>query len=481
MDIASAPGVFDIIPFDDNEFWRSSYLWNYLEEQIRKAAGEWCFKEIRTPIFEKTELFLRGVGEGTDIVSKEMYTFEDKGGRSLTLRPEGTAPVMRAFIERALHQTGSVQKLYYIQPMFRYERAQKGRYRQHHQFGVEAIGVQSPYQDAEVIDLIHTLYQRLGIQDLEVQINSLGDQKSRATYRSALLKYLEGHKEHLSKESQIRFHANPLRVLDSKGKEDKEIVLNAPSILDFLSEDALKHFDTLQALLHEMDIPFIVNPRLVRGLDYYNYTVFEVVTSRLGAQNSLAGGGRYDGLLKSLGGPDLPSFGFGTGMERIIQTMIQQALGHVEKPAPTIVLIPMGEAAMRFCNKYLHRLREKGVKAEMELMPRKLSKSMATAEKNGAEYVAVIGDTELAKNAMRLKAMSNGEEIELNFETAIGLLALDSHTLEYQKLWNEFHKPLKSEAEKEFFLSKIKRSIVVASDASESLKLALEKMKTLFE
>lgn len=480
MEFTTPPGVFDIIPFDEGELWRSSYLWNYLEKKIREAASEWGFHEIRTPVFEKTELFLRGVGEGTDIVSKEMYTFQDKGDRSLTLRPEGTAPVMRAFIEHRLDLVGPVQKLFYIQPMFRYERAQAGRYRQHHQFGVEAIGVQSPYQDAEVIDLIYTLYQRLGILDLEVQINSLGDQTSRNAYRSKLVEYLERVKANLSKDSQARLQVNPLRVLDSKLEEDKKALEGAPSILDFLSEEALKHFETLQAVLAELDIPFTINPKLVRGLDYYNYTVFEVVTSSLGAQNSLAGGGRYDGLIKSLGGKDLPSFGFGCGLERVIQTMIKQNTFPEVRRGPSIVLIPLGEAALHRCFKYVHQLREKGIKAEMDLSQRKLSKAMAWAEKLGSEYAAVIGDAELEKGAFRLRVMSTGEEIELDFETGLRVLALDSQTSEYEKLWNEFHTPLKNDAEREFFLNKIKRSISNTSTASENLKIALKKMETLF-
>jgi len=479
MDLSSAPGVFDIIPFDEKELWRSSYLWNYVERKIREVASEWGFEEIRTPIFERTELFLRGVGEGTDIVSKEMYTFQDKGERSLTLRPEGTAAAMRAILERRLLNASPLQKIFYIAPMFRYERAQAGRYRQHHQFGVEAIGVKSPYQDAEVIDLIYTLYGRLGIQDLQVQINSLGDQKSRAAYKETLIKYLESKKEHLSKDSQTRLHANPLRVLDSKAEEDKAIVKEAPSILDFLDDEALKHFELLQKLLSELKIPFVVNPRLVRGLDYYNYTVFEVVTNSLGAQNSLAGGGRYDGLIKSLGGPDLPAFGFGTGMERVIQTMIKQSISHIERPKPTIVLIPLGDAAREKVFQYLHKLREKGIHASMELMDRKLGKSMSWAEKIRADYVAVIGETELQKNAFRLKVMETGDEIEMDFDTALRMLALDSKTADYHKLWTEFHEPLKNDTEKEFFLNKIQRSIKDADDASENLKIALHKMQDL--
>lgn len=291
MKIAIPPGVFDIIPIDDQEKWKSSYLWAHVEKIIRETARDYGYQEIRTPLFERTELFQRSVGDSSDIVSKEMYSFEDKGGRSLSLRPEGTAPVIRAFIEHQLHQKASVQKLFYIAPMFRYERAQAGRYRQHHQFGAEVIGNASPEQDAELIDLLYTLYQRLGLKNLTLFINSIGDNTSRQAFRKALKDYLAPQAALLSPDSQTRLELNPLRILDSKDPRDQEIVARAPSILNFLSEEANTHFEDLKRLLTLLRIPYQVNPLLVRGLDYYNKTVFEVVAGELGAQNSIGGGG----------------------------------------------------------------------------------------------------------------------------------------------------------------------------------------------
>lgn len=481
MNISLPPGVFDIIPFDESEPWRSSYLWNFVEKVIRETAAEWGFQEIRTPVFEKTELFLRGVGEGTDIVNKEMYTFQDKGDRSLTLRPEGTAPAMRALIENRLDLKNPVQKLFYIQPMFRYERAQAGRYRQHHQFGVEAIGIKSPYQDAEVIDMIYTLYRRLGLQNLSVKLNSLGDPESRQRYKQVLVKYLEENRERLSKDSRERLSQNPLRVLDSKAEEDQPIIEGAPSILEFLSAEASLHFEKLKELLNQLCIPFTIAPRLVRGLDYYNYTVFEIVTTSLGAQNSIAGGGRYDGLIKSLGGPDLPAFGFGTGLERIIQTMIKQEAVSVEKPAPIVTLIPLGEDAELLAFKFIHLLREKGIGSEMEMGQKKVGKAMAKAEKSGSHYVAVLGDSELKSQKFRLKEMATGEEFEVDFESALRILSLQKESENLEKLWANLNSPFKSSVEKEFFLKKMNQSITCTNEATSNLKIALEKMQELFD
>jgi histidyl-tRNA synthetase len=250
------------------------------------------------------------------------------------MRPEGTAPAMRAFIEHGLHNQAAVHKLFYMGPMFRYERSQAGRYRQHHQLGAEAIGVASPEQDAEVIDFLYTLYQRLGLQNLQVNINCIGSVECRIAYRTALQEYLRSHLNELSPESQARFETNPLRILDSKDEKDNKITVSAPSILDFLSQEAKEHFEVVKRLLNQLNIPFNVNPKLVRGLDYYNKTVFEVTSGELGAQNSVGGGGRYDGLLKTLGGPDLPAVGFGTGLERIIQAMIKQNVPIPTPPKP---------------------------------------------------------------------------------------------------------------------------------------------------
>lgn len=408
MSIPLAPGVFDILPNDPKEQWRSSYLWHTLEAQIRKITAEYGFQEIRTPIFERTELFKRSVGESSDIVTKEMYTFDDKGGRSMSLRPEGTAPVMRAFIEHQLQNISPVSKFYYIAPMFRYERAQAGRYRQHHQFGAEAIGNNSPEQDVEMIDLIYTLYNRLGIKNLKVSINSIGDTDSRTNFRKALQDYLRKYLHELSPESQTRFETNPLRILDSKDPNDRKINTGAPSILDFLNDECRDHFQTIKTLLDSLKIPFEVNTQLVRGLDYYNKTVYEIVAGELGAQNSIAGGGRYDGLMKSLGGPDLPTTGFATGLERVIQTMLKQEIPISNPYPPALFFIALGDAAKQACFSLLHDFRERGIPTQMDFSGKKINKAMQYASQINARFVAVIGDNELQNQEVELKEMATG-------------------------------------------------------------------------
>lgn len=416
MTIPSAPGVFDILPNDPEEQWRNSHLWSYIESVIRETATLFGYKEIRTPIFERTELFVRGVGESSDIVTKEMYTFNDKGDRSLTLRPEGTAPVMRAFIEHQLHTQSPIHKLFYIGPMFRYERAQAGRYRQHHQFGAEAIGIASPEQDVELIDLIHTVYQKLQLKNLQIFINSIGNPQTRLAFRSALQEYLKGYYNELSADSQRRFSTNPLRILDSKDPKDQAIVKNAPSILDFLDEESTQHFESVKSLLQKLNIPYTVNPLLVRGLDYYNKTVFEITSGELGAQNSVGGGGRFDGLMKTLGGPDLPTIGFGTGIERILQTLLKQNIAIPAAAKVEVFLIPLGDTAKTACVSLLHQLRQQSIASDMDLSGRKLGKVMQYADQIGAKYVIVLGDEELKTEQVVLKEMQSGnsQKVSLN-------------------------------------------------------------------
>ncbi|CAF23109.1 histidine--tRNA ligase [Candidatus Protochlamydia amoebophila] len=416
MKFSIPPGVFDIIPTNTQEIWKSSYLWDFVERTIRKTVRDYGYQEIRTPLFERTELFQRSVGETSDIISKEMYTFEDKGGRSMSLRPEGTAPVMRSFIENQLHTIAPLQKLFYIAPMFRYERAQAGRYRQHHQFGAEAIGNSSPEQDAELIDLLYTLYKRLGLQNLSLNINSIGTISCRHTFRQALKDYLKPHLNNLSSDSQNRFETNPLRILDSKNAQDKQIVADAPSILDFLDEDSQIHFEQLKKLLKQLKIPYQVNPLLVRGLDYYNKTVFEVVVGELGAQNSIGGGGRYDGLLRELGGPDLPSIGFGTGIERIIQTMINQGIPLPSPCHPSLFLIPMGDEAKQLCFTLTHELRQQGIPTQMDFSGKKLGKVLQYADQIESTYVVVIGENELQTQEIELKELASGKKYKLTID-----------------------------------------------------------------
>lgn len=408
MTYTAPKGVFDLLPGAPS--WQASEVWAAIEEEIRETCRDYGFREVRTPIFERTELFTRSVGESSDIVTKEMYTFLDKGERSMTLRPEGTAPVMRALIESKTLQENPIQKLFYMGPMFRYERPQAGRYRQHHQFGAEAVGSNAPEQDVELIDLLLTLFDRLELNNLSVVINSIGNEESRQRFRSSLRDFLTPHLADLSEDSLRRFESNPLRILDSKDKQDRKILQGAPSILDALDSEASDHFEEVKRHLTALKLPFSVNPSLVRGLDYYNGTVFEVMTEELGAQNSLGGGGRYDGLLKQLGGPDLPAIGFGSGMERIIQTKLQQE-SDLETPlGPAFFMIPIGDDAIRACFAHLHEMRALHIPSEMDFSGRKVKKAMAYANKINARYTAVVGDLELETNQVKVKELATGEE-----------------------------------------------------------------------
>lgn len=417
MTIPIPTGVFDILPEDTKEKWRESHLWSYLEGVFRLHAAAYSCHEIRTPIFERTELFKRSVGDETDIVSKEMYTFDDRGGRSMSLRPEGTAPVMRAFIEKQLHAQSRLHRFFYIGPIFRYERPQSGRFRQHHQFGVEIIGNPHPEADAEMIQMLHGLYERLGLKNIKVYINSLGDKAAREEFRKALCAFLEPHLPKMSEESQRRFQSNPLRILDSKDERDKEIVANAPSILECLSSESRANFETVQQILSHLQIPYEVNDRLVRGLDYYNNTVFEITSGHLGAQNSIAGGGRYDGLLKALGGPDLPSLGFGTGIERIIQVLLQQKGEDAkQRSGPLLYIIPMGQEALLRALELAGTLRKHAITCSLDLSKKKVKQAMQEANAVLAKFVLVLGENELKEGRVQVKEMSSGQNIAMSLE-----------------------------------------------------------------
>lgn len=477
MTIPSAPGVFDIIPLDTEEQWRSSYLWNHIESIIRNTATDFGYKEIRTPIFERTELFVRGVGESSDIVTKEMYTFNDKGDRSLTLRPEGTAPVIRAFIEHQLHNQSPIHKVFYIGPMFRYERAQAGRYRQHHQFGAEAIGISGPEQDAELIDLVYTVYQKLGLKNLQVNINSIGNPVSRLAFRGALQDYLKSSFDQLSADSQRRFSTNPLRILDSKDPKDQAIVRNAPNILDFLDEENSLHFASVKRLLNRLKIPYSINPLLVRGLDYYNKTVFEITSGELGAQNSVGGGGRYDGLMKNLGGPDLPTMGFGTGLERILQTMLKQKVPLPSPPAPEVYFIPLGEEAKDLCFILLHDLRTKGISGDMDLSGKKLGKVMQYANQIQAKYVLVVGEEELKTQVAQLKDMHAGTTLKVPLNNLEKILKLDLKNDDFVKMMSEINQPLNTNSEVEFYIQKLEQKIENTQSMLSDLKKTMNEIK----
>ncbi len=424
MDYKIPKGVFDILPKEPSEelSWREVEKWQHVESILRQTSKDYCFEEIRTPIFEHTELFIRGVGDSSDIVSKEMYTFLDKGERSLTLRPEGTASVMRAFLDNQLYQMRKIHKFFYIGPMFRYERPQAGRYRQHHQFGAEAIGVASPYQDVEMIDLLCEIYRRLGLRDLTVMVNSVGDEKTRASYREALQNFLEPHLSSLSADSQVRFSKNVLRILDSKDQKDQEILKAAPSILHFLSEKAKEHFETVCALLTKENIRYEINQKLVRGLDYYNHTVFEVTCGELGAQNTIGAGGRFDGLIKQLGGPDIPAVGFASGLERILQTMSKQNCLFPKPGHPFLYLIALDEASMQFCFTLIKELREKHIPAQMDFSGKKLSQCFQNANEFSASYTLVIGEQELVSKTAKIKNMQTRSEEEIDLQNVRHIL-----------------------------------------------------------
>lgn len=427
MNFQIPKGLFDILPYGVDQEWKLSHLWQFVEAIARKSASTYGYKEIRTPIFERTDVFTRSAGESSDIIlKKEMYTFVDKASRSMSLRPEGTAGVLRALVESNIFNISMPYKFYYIGPMFRYDRPQAGRYRQHHQFGIETFGLTDPLQDGEVIDLLWHFYRQLGLKDLTLYLNSVGDLESREAYKKELKKYLAPFLSNLSADSQERFKTNPLRILDSKEDQDKEILAKAPLILDFLNTQSQNHFDTLCALLKKMQIPFTINPQLVRGLDYYNHTVFEVVCGKLGAQNSIGGGGRYDGLVKTFGGQDLSAIGFGTGMERIIQTMLAQQVEVKDPTNPFIYFIPLDEESKKSSLYLVSALRHAGISVEMAFIIKKLQKALQLANNLKVSYCAIVGEEERKAKKIVLKDMAKREQIEIPWDTS----------LEYfQKLW----------------------------------------------
>lgn len=420
-------GTFDILPYGTDEAWRKSALWQHVEAVVRKTAADYGFSEIRTPIYERSELFDRGVGKTSDIVSKEMFTFQDKGGRSISLRPEGTSSVIRSLIENNLPNLGSVHKFFYIGPMFRYERPQSGRYRQHHQFGVESIGISAPEEDAATIDLLLQIYHRLGIRGLNVHINTVGDLPSRLAFRTALMDFLRPKLGELSADSQARFEKNPLRILDSKDPNDKEILVGAPSIFDHLSAAAKEHFEQVCKELGSLNISYKVDSKLVRGLDYYNKTVFEVISENLGAQSTMGGGGRYDGLVSLFGGPDLPGIGFATGLERVLQVMISQGIAVPEEGHPLVYLIPLGAEARPVALQLATQCRRSGVAAGIELNSQKIQTALQNAQRLKASYCGIIGTDELQKQKLQLKNMATREARDVQFDELCTLLTKEVH------------------------------------------------------
>ena len=401
--ISIPKGTKDMLP-------RDAAAWHYVEQKARETAALFSFREIRTPMFEHTELFTRGVGETTDIVTKEMYTFEDKGGRSMTLRPEGTAGVARAFIENGLGQDVMPMKAYYLASVFRYERPQSGRLREHHQFGVELYGSSSPYADAEVISLAHTFLSSVGIGGLTLHLNSIGCKECRPKFNAALRGYIGDNLDRMCGKCRERFDKNPLRILDCKEEKCREIVKAAPSITDFLCDDCRAHFEQLQDILERQGVPFVVDPSVVRGLDYYTRTVFEFVSEDIGAQGTVCGGGRYDGLVEEVGGKSTPAVGFGLGLERLL--LVLQNTGRLDAPRERadVYLAPLGERAAGEVPAIAAGLRRAGVSADYDMMGRGVKAQMKYADKSGARFVVVIGDNELESGTAVLKNMDTGEE-----------------------------------------------------------------------
>ncbi|RAP77951.1 histidine--tRNA ligase [Paenibacillus montanisoli] len=407
MGFQKPPGTQDFLP-------GSVEKWQFVESKARDICRRFNFREIRTPMFEMTELYKRGVGETTDIVEKEMYTFTDRGNRSLTLRPEGTAGAVRAYVENKLYGEPDLTKLYYIGPMFRYERQQAGRYRQFHQFGVEALGAVDAALDAEVIALGYTFYSEVGLKDVRVEINSVGTPAVRAAFRERLLGFLEPKRELLCKDCQSRMERNPLRVLDCK--TDQAHFEDAPSILDSLDEECRTHFEALQEHLTGMNIPFYINPRLVRGLDYYTHTAFEYKAEGIGAIDTIGGGGRYNGLVADIGGPDQPGVGLGLGLERTVMLLESQGAELDNLHQVDVYMVGLGEAAEREVTRLLHGLRLRGISAERDYQGRKMKAQMKSADRLQARFTAILGDDELSRGEIALKNMATGEQKFVAFE-----------------------------------------------------------------
>ncbi|OZQ71019.1 histidine--tRNA ligase [Paenibacillus odorifer] len=388
--------------------------WQYIEGKARDLCRRFNYREIRTPIFEHTGLFERGVGETTDIVEGEMYTFKDKGDRDLALRPEGTAGVVRAYVQNKLYGEPDVSKLYYIGPMFRYERPQAGRYRQFHQFGIEAFGAVDPAIDAEVISMGYQFYKDLGLKNVRVELNSVGNAPSRAAYREKLLGFLRPMKDNLCSDCQRRIERNPLRVLDCKVDQDK--FTDAPSILDSLDDECITHFEKVKMHLDIMGVEFTINPRLVRGLDYYTHTAFEYKAAGIGSIDTVGGGGRYNGLVEEIGGPDQPGIGFGIGLERILLILEDQKV-ELETAKPLdVYFVALGEEADIEISKQLYFLRSQGFSAERDYLGRKMKAQMKSADRMSARYTAILGEDELKNGVIALKSMSTGEQQTVKLE-----------------------------------------------------------------
>jgi len=399
-------GTFDILP-------EVSYKWEYIINLFKDTAKLFNFKEIVTPIFEEADLFERSSGETSDIVQKEMYKFTDKKGRIFALRPEGTAPVVRSFVENNLGGQIGIQKLFYTGPMFRYDRPQKGRYRQFYQYGVEAIGSNNPYIDAEVIALFYTFIQRLGLTDFEVEINSVGNEIVAERYDRALKEYFLPYKDELCYDCQTRLDKKPRRLLDCKVKTCKEIGKDAPVMLDYLDEECSSHFEQVKKYLDQFDVPYSVNPKIVRGLDYYTHTAFEFLNHKLGAQNAIGAGGRYNGLVEQIGGKSVPGVGFAGGFERLLLSMELENLFSGDEIIPQVYIVAIGEKAQAKVAQIISMLRKENISVEYDPDKTSLKAQMKAADKINSKYAVILGEDELERGHVTLKYLQERKQVDI--------------------------------------------------------------------
>ncbi len=416
-------GTKDLLPKD-------AYKNQYIEGTCLDIAEKFGYKEIRTPVFEHTELFERGVGDTTDVVQKEMYTFNDKGGRSITLRPEGTAGAARSFLENGLCNEALPQKVCYLTSCYRYEKPQAGRLREFHQFGIECFGSSSPLADAEMIDVAKSILNKLEVNDVSLEINSIGCPTCRQDYHAALKDYFNSHVEELCSTCQERLERNPMRILDCKSPICSEIAKNAPVVLDFLCGECNDHFDSVKKYLKVLNIDFSINPKIVRGLDYYTKTVFEFVSNSIGAQGTICGGGRYDGLIEELGGQKTPSLGFGMGLERLQLVMDSQNVAYPDDSVPDLFIVALGEKATLKTVEIAKDMRDEGFYTMYDLNGRSIRAQMKYADKLNCRYTTVLGDNEVDEGIAKLKNMETGEEVEIALETFVS--GFYSVSLEYQ-------------------------------------------------
>ena len=433
MKLQKPKGTQDILPAD-------SAKWQYVENVARETFKKYNYGEIRTPMFEHYEVISRSVGDTTDIVTKEMYDFHDKGDRHITLRPEGTAPVVRSYVENKLFapEVQKPVKVYYIGSMFRYERPQAGRLREFHQLGVECFGSKNPATDVETIAMAYQLFNTLGIKDVTLHLNSLGNTESRLAYRQALIDYLTPMRDTLSKDSQRRLDENPLRVLDSKEKEDKVAVENAPSILDYLDDESQAHFDEVRAMLDSLNIPYVIDTNMVRGLDYYNHTIFEFITTIDKSELTICAGGRYDSLVEYFGGPETAGFGFGLGLERLLLVLDKQGIELPVEESLDVYIAVLGSGANGKALELVQAIRYQGFKAERDYLGRKIKAQFKSADTFKAKTVITLGESEVESGQVNVKNNSTREEVTVSFEELTKNFAAVLKQLEKQGAYDQY-------------------------------------------